>query len=159
MPDGTWGYDYAFPDPDPSPFTTIAWRISHIATCKVMYHEYGFGPAKLTFPDLLVPRSVPESVAMLHQGQAMLMEDLARLQDGGLKEPRRTNRGEMWPTWRILWTMINHDLWHGGEIGVLRDLYRVAPGVAVTVTSPSQIEEETMQASVSGDLRVEGRSQ
>ena len=35
-----------------------------------------------------------------------------------------TNWGEEWPTWRVLWTMIDHDLHHGGEIGVLRDLYR-----------------------------------
>ncbi|MFQ5436721.1 MAG: hypothetical protein ACE5FD_17830 [Anaerolineae bacterium] len=32
--------------------------------------------------------------------------------------------GEMWPTWRIFWTMASHDLHHGAEIGCLRDLYR-----------------------------------
>ena len=35
-----------------------------------------------------------------------------------------TNWGEEWPTWQVLWTMIHHDLHHGGEIGSLRDLYR-----------------------------------
>jgi hypothetical protein len=35
-----------------------------------------------------------------------------------------TNWGEEWPTRRVLWTMIDHDLHDGGEIGVLRDLYR-----------------------------------
>jgi hypothetical protein len=31
------------PDPDPAPFTTIGWRLVHLADCKVMYHEWGFG--------------------------------------------------------------------------------------------------------------------
>ena len=73
---GHWEHHYEEPDPDPAPFTTIAWRLTHIATCKVMYHEVA------------------------------------------------TNRGERWPAWRIFRTMIHHDAHHGGEIGVLRDLYR-----------------------------------
>ena len=31
---------------------------------------------------------------------------------------------EEWPIWGVPWTMIDHDLHDGGEIGVLRDLYR-----------------------------------
>jgi hypothetical protein len=38
--------------------------------------------------------------------------------------------GERWPAWRVLWTMIDHDAHHGGEIGCLRDLYRVTAGGA-----------------------------
>ena len=49
---------------------------------------------------------------------------LAGLADDELDGPRWTNWGERWPTWRILWTMIDHDAHHGGEIGCLRDLYR-----------------------------------
>jgi len=40
------------PHPDPAPFTTIGWRLVHVAECKVMYHEYAFGGAKLTFPEI-----------------------------------------------------------------------------------------------------------
>jgi len=29
----------------------------------------------------------------------------------------------MWPAWRIFTTMIDHDAFHGGTIGYLRDLY------------------------------------
>jgi len=36
-----------------------------------------------------------------------------------------TNWGEQWAIQRIYWAMISHDLHHGGEIGCLRDLYRV----------------------------------
>jgi hypothetical protein len=40
---GMWVNDYEEPDPDPPPFTTIAWRLAHIADCNVMYQEYAFG--------------------------------------------------------------------------------------------------------------------
>jgi hypothetical protein len=52
---GAWVIDYAEPDPDPPPFTTIAWRLVHLADCKVMYHEWAFGRRQLTFPDLAAP--------------------------------------------------------------------------------------------------------
>ena len=45
-------------------------------------------------------------------------------------ELRLTNWGEEWPTWRIFWTMIEHDIHHGAEIGALRDLLRVTGGTA-----------------------------
>ena len=30
LPDGEWGVDLEYPDPVPSPFTTIAWRMTHL---------------------------------------------------------------------------------------------------------------------------------
>lgn len=30
LPDGNWGLDLEYPDPVPSPFTTIAWRMTHL---------------------------------------------------------------------------------------------------------------------------------
>jgi len=49
--------DYAGPAPDPPPFTTIAWRLVHLATCKVMYHEYAFSPGGLTWDELEIPHT------------------------------------------------------------------------------------------------------
>jgi len=123
-PNGLWMVDYAEPDPDPSPFTTIAWRLDHIAECKVMYHEYAFGPGRLTWPEIDSAHTAAVAIAMLEHGQGLLVPALAGLTDADLDAPRMTNWGEQWPTWRVLWTMIDHDLHHGGEIGVLRDLYR-----------------------------------
>jgi DinB family protein len=41
---GAWVVDYALPDPEPAPVTTIGWRLVHLADCKVMCHEWAFGP-------------------------------------------------------------------------------------------------------------------
>ena len=123
---GKWAADYEEPDPDPAPFTTIAWRLVHVAECKLMYHEYAFGPAKLVWPDLDSPHTAAAAIAALEEGQRLLATDLEGLADEDLDTSRLTNWGEKWPTWRIFWTMIHHDLQHGGEIGALRDLYRLS---------------------------------
>ena len=124
---GAWITDYAEPDPEPAPFTTIGWRLVHLADCKVVYHEWAFGEGKLTFPDLAAPSTVAGAVARLHDGHRLLRGALEGLADPALDEPRLTNWGEPWPAWRIFWTMIDHDAHHGAEISCLRDLYRSTP--------------------------------
>ena len=121
---GRWILDYAIPDPDPPPVTTIAWRLIHIATCKVMYWEHAFGPGELTWDTIEIPHTVADTMAMLEEGHVRLRRALHSLNDADLGELRPTNWGDRWPTWRIFWVMIAHDLEHGAEIGCLRDLYR-----------------------------------
>lgn len=123
--DGRWSVDYADPAPDPPPFTTIGWRLVHVAACKVMYHEYAFGAGKLAWDELEIAHTAADAIAWLEEGHARLRAALDALSDGDLEEMRLTNWGELWPTWRIFWSMVSHDLHHGAEIGCLRDLYRV----------------------------------
>ena len=123
--DGRWSVDYADAAPDPPPFTTIAWRLVHVAACKVMYHEYAFGPGRLAWDELEIPHTAADAIAWLEEGHARLRAALYGLSDVDLEEMRSTNWGELWPAWRIFWTMVSHDLHHGAEIGSLRDLYRV----------------------------------
>jgi hypothetical protein len=90
-----------------------------------MYHEHAFGPARLTWERFETPPTLAGTMEMLDRGQALLAQDLSGLRsDDELEAPRRTNWGELWPTWRIFWTMIWHDAHHGAEIACLRDLYR-----------------------------------
>jgi DinB superfamily len=93
-----------------------------------MYHEHAFGPGKITWLTLDTPGTTSDAVDLLDTGHALLTEDLAEMDDAGLERPVPTNWGERWPAWRIFWTMIHHDAHHGGEIGVMRDLYRAMPG-------------------------------
>jgi hypothetical protein len=122
--DGRWAADYAEPDPIPAPFTTIGWKVVHVLECKLMYHEYAFGEARLRWDrDLSSPHTARDALTALDEHQARLRRSVRALPDGDLGRPVPTNWGEEWPAWRIVWTMIHHDLWHGGEIGQLRDLY------------------------------------
>ncbi len=120
---GRWTYHYAIPDPDPAPVTSIGWQLIHLATCKVMYREWAYGPARLTFPEIEIPHTAAGAIAMLDDGQRGLRDELAKLSDDDMDEPVKTNWGEMWPAWRIFWAMGDHDAFHGGGIGYLRDLY------------------------------------
>jgi hypothetical protein len=52
---------------------------------------------------------------------------VANLGEEQMDRPVSTNWGDIWPAWRIFWTMIDHDAHHGGEIGCLRDLFRASP--------------------------------
>jgi hypothetical protein len=101
-----------------------------VAACKVIYHEWAFGEAKLTFPDLDIPESANGAIAWLERGQSLLRQDLAQLDEAELDHEKKTNWGELWPAWRIFWAMLDHDALHGGAIGHLRDLYCWTPGVA-----------------------------
>jgi hypothetical protein len=119
-----WTYHYAEPDPDPAPVTTIGWQLVHVVLCKIMYHEWAYGSAQLTWPALDIPYTAADAIALLEHAHAQLRGDLQGLSESQLDEPRKTNWGELWPAWRIFWTMIDHDALHGGAIGTLRDLYR-----------------------------------
>jgi uncharacterized damage-inducible protein DinB len=128
-PDGRWAADYPEPPhPVPGPFTTIGWRLVHVAEAKLMYHDYAFGAASLVWPDIDSTHTATDAIASLEAWQALLDDDLASIDDMDLETPRLTNWGEQWPTWRIFWTMIEHDIHHGAEIGALRDLLRVTGG-------------------------------
>lgn len=89
-------------------FTTIAWRLFHIASCKVVYHEYASGPRQLNWLNLERPESSAGVIDLLVRGQGLLLDDLDGLAGGpALDEPALTNWGQTWPTWRIFWTMIH----------------------------------------------------
>lgn len=123
---GTWEIDYADPAPDPAPFTTIGWRVVHVAACKIMYYEYAFGAGQLTWDELMIPHTATDAVRWLAESHAQLSQTLSALEDSDLEQNRPTNWGEQWPTWRIFWVLAYHDLQHGAEIASLRHLFRLA---------------------------------
>jgi hypothetical protein len=122
---GTWDIDYADPAPDPAPFTTIGWRVVHLAACKIMYHEYAFGPGQLGWDELAIPHTAADAVSWLTGGHTQLTQALSALDDSDLEQDRPTNWGSRWPTWRIFWVLAYHDLQHGAEISSLRHLFRL----------------------------------
>src|SRR5215218_856369 len=84
---GAWVADYAEPDPDPAPFTTIGWRLVHLADCKVMYHEWassgqrgraGDGQAAEAVEHSLGDVGVQGHAGVHGQEQAVLADDAGR---------------------------------------------------------------------------------
>jgi hypothetical protein len=120
---GEWVIDYEASQPEPAPFTTIAWRTVHIAGVNYLYWDYAFGSASLSF-DLELPGDVAEATDWLFASHQPLLDALSGLSEADLDEQVPTNWGEQWPVHRIFTRLINEQVHHGAEISLLRDLYR-----------------------------------
>lgn len=103
--------------------------VGHVGGCKFMYHNHAFGDAQLSWDDPLVegrdaPSTIVEAIAWLQEGQQRLRQSIATLDDTELLRPRMTNWGELKETRWIIAVMIEHDLYHAGEINHLRALHQ-----------------------------------
>ena len=117
------GFDGAtFNVPEPPPFTTIAWKLQHMASCNVMYHEHAFGDRRDLWGDL-VPHTARGAIELWQEGHQLLVDELDRMTEDTLDSTVLTEWGAEWPAWRIFWVNTHHDLQHGSEIACIRDLY------------------------------------
>jgi hypothetical protein len=102
--------------------------VQHVGSSKRMYENHAFGDRKLTWGDRAVDggdalSDLPTAIAWLREAQAGLRQSVAALDDDDLTALRMTNWGEQKDTRWIITTMIEHDLYHAGEINHLRSLH------------------------------------
>lgn len=127
--DGAFGVDELFPAsvPDvPDPVTTIAWRIMHIGTgCLRGYVIHFFEDVPELGDRLAWPGTAKEGVRALAEDWERFVSRIAALGDERLLAPMGRGPGG-WADERYL-KLALHALdevaHHGGEIGLLRDLY------------------------------------
>jgi len=106
--------------------------VRHVGACKFMSHNHAFGDARLTWDDPLVEgrgrlSTIAEAALWLREGHERLRESVALLDDAELLRPRLTNWDELKETgWIIATSVIQHDLYHAGEINHLRALHQGA---------------------------------
>jgi hypothetical protein len=105
--------------------------VHHVGGVKVLSHDQAFGGATLTPDDPRVAPDeatvdLPTAIAWLRACHERLRGGVAALADDAeLLLPRRANWGELRETrWLIVVTMIQHDLYHAGEINHLRALHQ-----------------------------------
>jgi uncharacterized damage-inducible protein DinB len=102
--------------------------VEHVGSCKLMYENHAFGDARLSWEDPYVDghdacSTIESAIEWLKEGQARLRQSIAALDDDEeLLRPRMTNWGEQKETRWIISTMIQHDLYHSGEINHIRSL-------------------------------------
>jgi hypothetical protein len=121
---GEWVSDYAIPDLDPAPFTTIAWRLVHAGGINWMYHEHVFGPGKMDWDDYELPHTASDAVAWWEAGYRRFRDALAETPDDGLSRVGVAPWGDTRTVeeWSVV--MLDENVHHLAEVGVLRDLYR-----------------------------------
>jgi hypothetical protein len=130
---GDFTIDFAFPEPDPSPVTTIAWRLGHIVVGVL-----GARVASLPQLPLGVPPSGPiaesfsyagtaeEALAQLDEVYAAWTAGVRRLGDEGLEQPCGPAEGPFanQPMASLVLHINREMIHHTAEIALLRDLYR-----------------------------------
>ena len=134
-----WRMEQAWPEPDPPPVTTIAWRLAHIAASNIGTRANAFFgdlhvPDAATFNDPRftpeIPSSAAAAVALLHEAWERWRAGLEAMGDAGLMSPIGPFGG--WYADEPMAVLVLHvsreTMHHGGEIGVLRDLYRARAG-------------------------------
>lgn len=111
----------------PGGHRTIRDIVHHIGSCKLMYHNHAFGDATLTWEDPLVdgsepPDTIEPAIERLRDAQERLRQSVASLTDDELFRPRKANWGTSEETRWLISILIQHDLYHAGEINHIRSL-------------------------------------
>lgn len=142
--DGTYTLDAQWPEPSPPPVTTIAWRMIHIGVgCFATRVSTFFGDGSV--PDtatMFDPRHVParlpgsaaEAIAFLDTTYQRWHDAIAALDEDALSRPLGPKGAQFAndPMAGLIAHVNREVMHHGGEIGVLRDLYRATNGNALT---------------------------
>jgi hypothetical protein len=106
---------------------TIVALALHCGFAMRMYADYGFGPGTLpmsgaAFPSKTAPPARSDALPWLRESYHLLRDGVASCVDADLGESRLTHWGEAKPRRWFIVTMIEHDLYHAGEINHIRAL-------------------------------------
>lgn len=123
-PDGR--VDFVYPEPEPAPFTTIAWRMAHVivGVLAMRSHSHFGGPAAdyQTWP---YATDAATALAQFDEEKARWTAGVRALSDADLQRPCGPAEGPYaeYPM-AVLVLHINREvIHHGAEICLLRDLF------------------------------------
>ncbi|MFG2334131.1 DinB family protein [Streptomyces sp. NPDC048604] len=126
---GEWGRDSAAPPhPVPPPFTTIAWRLSHLSELLTLRADHTAGTRARTRDDYRTSGDAAGAVAEFTAGATAWRKALSGLDDTALDTvgyctyPHGSDPED--PFVDIVWWVNQELLHHAAEIALLRDLYR-----------------------------------
>jgi hypothetical protein len=118
--------DWVFPQPEPAPVTTIAWRIAHLVVgvfgARNAAHFGGPTADYLTWP---YAGTAQEALAQLDSAYAAWAEGVRGLGEEGLSRPCGPAEGPyaQVPMAGLVLHINREAIHHGAEIALLRDLY------------------------------------
>lgn len=121
--------DFEFPEPDPPPVTTIAWRLGHIAIGIFgMRDSAHFGDGSLTYQSVDWPGTAAGGLALLDRHYASWTAHLRGLDAERLAGPAGPAEGPFadHPFAALVLHLNREAIHHGAEVALLRDLYRAS---------------------------------
>ncbi|MGW8798696.1 DinB family protein [Streptomyces sp. NPDC055775] len=130
---GDWGRDATPPPhPTPPPFTTLAWRLSHLSELLELRADHTNGTHTLTRDDHVVAGDAAGAIAAFDAGATAWREALLGADDAALDTvghstyPHGSDPED--PFIETVWWVNQELLHHGAEIALIRDLFRARRG-------------------------------
>lgn len=123
---GEMTIDFAMPEPDPPPFTTIAWRLGHLIVGVLgMRNASHFGRAPVDYFTHTYAPTAADALAQLDEEYARWQEGVAALGEDGLSRPVGEAEGD-WaasPFAELVLHINRECIHHLAEVSLLRDLH------------------------------------
>jgi hypothetical protein len=123
---GAMTIDFAFPEPDPPPFTTIAWRLAHVVVgVLAMRNASHFGRAPTDYQAFEYAETADAALAQLDAEYATWLAGVESLGEAGLARPCGEAEGPFAedPMARLVLHIHRELIHHLSEVCLLRDLY------------------------------------
>ncbi|WP_416901754.1 DinB family protein [Micromonospora echinospora] len=123
---GAMTIDFAMPEPDPTPFTTIAWRLGHVIVGVLAVRNAAhFGRAPTDYQSFEYAATAAGALAQLDAEYATWLAGVESLGESGLARPCGEAEGPYAEhPMAALVLHINRELIHHlAEVCLLRDLY------------------------------------
>jgi hypothetical protein len=118
--------DFAFPPPQPEPFTTIAWRMAHVIVgVLAMRNHAHFGGPPADYQSWSYAVDANTALTQLDDAYQRWMTGVRSLTADGLGRPVGPSEGP-WadrPMSELILHINREVIHHGAEIACLRDLY------------------------------------
>ena len=118
--------DFTYPAPEPSPVTTIAWRIAHVVVGVLAARSAShFGGPPASYESWDYAGTAKEALAQLDAEYARWVDGVRSLGAEGLARPCGPAEGPYaeLPLAALVLHINRETIHHGAEIALLRDLY------------------------------------
>jgi uncharacterized damage-inducible protein DinB len=109
---------------------TIRRLVRHVGANKYLYHKLAFGGTNMTWDEIVqhgdaAMATIPSAIEWVREGHNHLRQSVAALEDDSeLLRLRGHHSGTPRETRWLLMIMMQHDLYHAGEINHIRALHQ-----------------------------------
>jgi len=123
-PDGA--IDFTYPEPQPVPFTTIAWRLAHVIVGVLAVRNYAhFGGPEASYQTWQYATDAATAMRQLDEQYRKWIDSVRALSDDDLRRPCGPAEGSYadHPFIDLVLHINREVIHHGAEIACIRDLY------------------------------------
>ncbi|MGH3824978.1 MAG: DinB family protein [Pseudonocardiaceae bacterium] len=124
---GAFTIDFAIPEPDPPPVTTIAWRLGHLIVGVLgMRASNHFGGRFIDYQSFHYAGTAAGALGQLDEVYAAWTDGVRALGSEALARPCGPDEGSFagYPMSALVLHINRETIHHGAEVALLRDLYR-----------------------------------